>query len=111
MEGNKPKLEVERVQAHGYVSMLEILQAEDCGRRDHLNKVVLGSIVRDMVETILENKDILPVYVKRETRPINGGEIHSIRMNLISDDELNRLKMIEQEYHRILVNRQWDGEL
>jgi hypothetical protein len=62
-------------------------------------RIVKNNLARELSEYIIENTDKVPVYFTERIIPETGAEEHRLRINIISDDELRRLRDIEREFN------------
>lgn len=69
--------------------------------KDALDRITKNQLAQNIANFIVENLDGLPIkYEIKHDYIINpSAEKHTIKMNLISDDELRRLKEIEYMYN------------
>jgi hypothetical protein len=73
--------------------------------KNELESIIKHKLARILSEYIVEHMEELPVVLEKAPQIstfFDHGEIHEIRVNLISDEELKRLKNIEYEYSKIM---------
>jgi len=89
--------ELERIQSRTVISMQDL----DNMPKDRMQEIVNNQLVRGLTEVMINEMETLPVTYIRETDRNTGGEIHRIRINIISDAELKRLHHIEAELFQL----------
>ena len=86
------KKELEQISSRMFISMQDILHMP----KEELQEIVNRQLVRGLAEVIIDEMETLPVTYIKETEVNTGGEVHKIRINIISDEELKRLHSIEE---------------
>lgn len=71
--------------------------------KDVLDKIVKNQLAQGIANLIVDGLDNLPISYTIEYDDITNSpaERHAIKMNLISDDELKRLKKVECMYNSL----------
>jgi len=86
------KKEIEKITSEMALSMSEILSIPQEKHAEIINRQLSHGIA----ETIINNIQDLPVKYTHRTDEMTGEEIYRLRFNIISDDELKRLRLIEK---------------
>ena len=94
------KKELEQIQSRMFISIRDIVSIP----KDKLQDVINNQLVRGLSEVIINEMETLPVTYIKETDLNTGGEVHKIKINIISDEELKRLHSIEDELFLIKLN-------
>lgn len=98
------KKELEQISSRMVISMLDMINIP----KEKLQEIINRQLVRGLTDVIINEMEILPVTYIKETEINTGGEVHKIRINIISDYELRRLHNIEEKLKIITEN---DGHI
>ena len=93
------KKEIEKITSEMTLSMNEIFKIPQIRHEE----IITRELSHLAAETIINNFKNLPVEYKHRTDKITGGEIYRLEFNIISNDELKRLRLIEKKY----INDNW----
>lgn len=98
----KNKQEIARIFSSCTVSQRDIINMQS----DQLEAYRRRELAYRLSEFILKNYETLPIEHKVEFDNIahSPDQTHTIRVNIISDKELSRLKRIECAYYELLSN-------
>ena len=88
------KKEIEKIMSETTLTMHELFSIP----KERHNEIVNRNLSHGIAETIINNIQDLPVEYMHRTDEITGNEIYRLKVNIISDDELKRLRLIEKAY-------------
>ena len=93
------KKEIEKITAEMKLGMNEIFRIP----QERHKEIITRELSQAVAETIINNIQDLPVEYMHRTDEMTGGEIYRLKFNIISNNELKRLRLIEKEY----INEHW----
>lgn len=73
--------------------------------KEKFNEIIRYRLAHEIAQFIIKNMDELPSNYKKESDHNSNfySERHTVRFNIISDEEILRLQQIEREYY-VLTN-------
>ena len=83
------------------INEYEKLKAKEEDIQNRVNHV----LAYNLAIYILENQDKIPMEIMKKFDYQTNNEEIRMEMNIISNDEIQRLKMIEEDYNRIRFDR------
>ena len=83
---------IEKISSSMFISMHDMITIP----KFKLKEIVNGQLAQGLAYYITNHMDELPAYHTVDTDPNTGQEEHRVRINIISDSELKRLKDIER---------------
>ena len=88
------KREVEKIISETTLSMLDLINLHE----ELQQRIVNENLINGLAETIINNIDTLPIQYIYRTDDETGNKVYRAIVNIISDKELERLRLIEKAY-------------
>lgn len=85
---------VERIGAMVIMPLIDIVRIP----RERLTEIINEQLARELSHFIINNMELLPISYRKNIDANTGNQEHTIKINLISNEELKRLRKIESEY-------------
>jgi len=86
------KKETKKIISEVRISMDDIRRMPAERKKD----IIYNQLARGIADVIMKEMGSLPVTYKYKTDTDTGDEIHRLKINIISDKELERLKLYER---------------
>jgi len=88
------KKEIETITSETTLSLYELIGMSD----EFQQKIVNKNLINGIAETIINNIDTLPIKYIYRTDDETGNKIYRANVTIISEKELERLRLIERAY-------------
>jgi len=90
--------DIEILTSNMFISIDELIDIPAAKLKEIINKELSFKIA----DVLMKEIDNLPVVYSKETDSNSGGEVHRLRLNIISNEELKRLRTIERDYNDMM---------
>jgi len=88
------KKDIEQITSEMALSMMDLIRIP----QERQNEIITRELSLGIAETIIDNFETLPSEYTYRTEEITGEKIYRLKFNVISTNELDRLRLIEKQY-------------